>query len=91
MNNNGQVQFYAFMLGLVVIILALGLAFSTREAADNAMSNTTTDFVGMDCSNSSISSFQKISCYAADLTPFYFVGSLIMIGGIILISKIIFD
>jgi uncharacterized membrane protein len=90
MNKFGQVQLFGFMLGLVVIILALALAFPTREAANIAMNNTTDDSVGLGCTNSSISNFDKISCYAADLTPFYFIGSLIMIGGVILLSKIIF-
>ena len=90
MNKLGQIQFFGFMLGLVVIILALALAFPIREIANTAMNTSTNDSVGMDCSNTSISNFDKISCYAADLTPFYFIGSLIMIGGVILLSKIIF-
>ena len=91
MNKLGQTQFFGFMLGLVVIILALALAFPVRESANIAMNNSTSDSVGLECTNSSISNFQKVACYAADLTPFYFIGSLIMIGGVILISKILFS
>jgi hypothetical protein len=91
MNNKGQVQFYAFMVGIVVVILALALAFPTRQAVDTTMNQTTDDALGMNCSNTSISSFDKIACYAADLTPFYFIGSLLMIGGIWLTAKIIFQ
>jgi hypothetical protein len=78
------------MLGLTIILLALGLAFPIRESTDNAMNATSENSIGLDCNNESISSFDKISCYATDLTPFYFVGSIIVIGGVIFGSKIIF-
>jgi beta-lactamase regulating signal transducer with metallopeptidase domain len=90
-NKKGSVQLYAFMLGLVVIILALALAFPTRQGADIAMNNTTSDSVGLSCTNASISNFDKIACFATDLTPMYFIGSLIFIGGVILLSKIVFE
>jgi hypothetical protein len=44
-----------------------------------------------DCDNASISNFDKVSCYAVDLTPFAFIGSVIFLGGIILLSKIVFE
>jgi len=104
MNRKGQTFLFSFMLGLTIIILALALAFPLRESADTAMNaSTDTNYtnsdgnvgqitsVGLDCTNSSISSFDKISCYATDTTSFFFIGSLIMIAGIVIGSKIIFN
>jgi hypothetical protein len=90
MNKSAQTIFYGVMMGITIIILALALAFPLRQSTDTAMNESTDYGLGMDCSNESISSFDKISCYATDLTPFYFIGSLIMVGGIFLLSKIIF-
>lgn len=91
LNKKGQVQFYAFMLGFVVILMALALAPVVMQVSNDAQNTTTEDRVGMDCSNESISDFQRIGCYALDLSPFYFIGSLIMIGGVIFTIKIIFQ
>ena len=91
MNKKGQVALYGFMLGLVIVILALALAFPLRESTDIAMNNTTSDSVGLGCTDSSISNFDKIACYATDLSPFYFIGSIIIIGGGVILSKILFE
>lgn len=90
MNKRGQIIFYGFMMGIVVIILALALAYPLRQSVDTAMNSSSDTILGMDCSNESISDFDKITCYATDLTPFYFVGVIIMIGGIFFLGKIIF-
>ena len=89
----GQVMIYGFMLALTVIILALAFAYPVYESAQNARnkSYSDTEFQGLDCSNSSISYYDKAACITTDLTPFYFVGALIFIGGIILVSKIVFS
>lgn len=78
--------FYAFMVGLVVIILALALAPAIKQTTDTARSQS-----NMDCDNSSISDFQKGACISTDMTLFYFVGGLIFIGGIIFTAKIMFE
>ena len=85
-NRKGQVLFYAFMVGLVVIILALALAPAIKQSTDTARN---TD--NMDCDNSSISDFQKGACISTDMTLFYFVGGLIFIGGVIFTAKIMFE
>ena len=90
-SKRGQTFLFGFMLSLTIIILALALAFPLRQSADTAMNASTDTNLGMDCSNSSISSFNKITCYAVDLSPFYLVGTLIMIAGIVIGSKIILD
>lgn len=83
MNNNGSILFYGLMLGLTIMILALALAPAVQDFTDDARSD-------MDCSNSSISTFYKTACLATDLNLFYFVGGLLLIGGIIVTAKIVF-
>jgi len=83
MNRKGSVVFYSLMLGLVVIVLALALAPSVQSFTNTAMTQ-------MDCSNDSISIFDKAGCTAIDLGLFQFIGSLILIGGALLTAKIIF-
>ena len=90
MNSKAQVQMYALMLGLVVLILSLALAPIVMDLSSDSQAAPTADTQGLDCANASISNFDRITCYAVDLTPFYFIGSLLMIGGIILTIKIIF-
>ena len=87
MNKKGQVIFYGFMLGIVVIVLALALAPPVKEFIDDARNTTT----GMDCGNSSISDFDKAACIAVDLNGWYFIGGLIMIGGIIIGARILIE
>lgn len=90
MNKKGQVIFYGMMMAIVITILALGLAFPLRESTDIAMNASTDTNLGLDCSNTSISDFDKITCYATDLTPFYLIGSLLMIAGVFFLGKVIF-
>lgn len=90
MNTNGQVIIYGFMLMIVIIILALALAPAINQSTNIARNATLNDTIGMDCSNNSISDFQKAACVTTDLSGFYFIGILIFIGGSILVAKIIF-
>lgn len=85
MNKKGSVLIYGLMLGLVVIITALALAPSVQDSTDEARNST-----NLDCSNDSISNFDKAACIATDLSLFYFIGALILIGGTIVGAKLIF-
>lgn len=89
-SSKGQVVFYSLMLGLIIIVLALALAGPVRERIDDARNVSTDNSIGLDCSNSSISDFNKATCYVADLNIFYFIGGLIFIGISIITAKIIF-
>ena len=91
MNNKGQVSMVAFMIAIVVIIIAMALAFPTRQVADNAYNQTYDDgrAEGMDCSNSSISDYVKAPCIIADITPAFFIGGLIGLAGLIAGAKIL--
>lgn len=82
MNNSGQVSLLALMLATVVILMALGLAYSVWQGSNSAY-NT------MNCS-STTDDFVKAACYTLDLTPFFFIGILISLAGIVLVSKIIY-
>ena len=84
MNKKGQVFFYTLMLGIVILVLALALATPVKETVNT--SRTTSD---LNCSNSSISDFDKGACVVADLTLFYFIGGLIFIGGAVITAKLI--
>ncbi len=90
MNKKGSVVIYGLCLGLLIIILALALAPVVKNLTDGARNETSGDTVGLDCDNDSISNFDKGACVATDLTLFYFIGSLIFIGGLIITSKIVF-
>jgi hypothetical protein len=86
MDNKGSVIIYGIMLGLTIIILALALAPSVQEFTEEARNSTS----GMDCSNSSISNFDKATCVVTDLNLFYFIGGLIFIAGSVIIAKVVF-
>lgn len=91
MNNKGQVVIFGLMLGIVIIIVALALAPAVSEATNSARNVTVGDTVGMDCSNSSISDFQKAGCVATDISLFWFIAALIFIGGAVITARILFS
>lgn len=88
MNIKGQVIIYGFMLGVVVILLALAIAGPFKIITTNAQ-NQTSEIGGMDCSNESISNFDKLNCLAVDLSLPYVIGAFLAIGGIIFTAKIL--
>lgn len=88
MNNKGQVIVYGFMIGIVIIILAVAVATPIKVISDRVQ-NQTSEIGGLDCSNVSISDFDKINCLAVDLTMPYFIGILLAIGGIVLTARIL--
>ena len=90
MNTNGQVAFYTFMVAVVVIILALAFAPTLKSFTDSARASSTVDTVGLDCSNTSISNFDKANCIMTDLTLPYFIIGLIALAGVIIGAKLIF-
>ena len=85
MDNKAQVWGFTFMLGIIVLVLALALAGPVKSFTDDARNNTM-----LNCSNSTISNFDKATCYVTDWTIFYFIGGLIAIGMLVLGAKLIF-
>lgn len=90
MEKKAQVVFYGLMIAIVVIILGLVFAGPIKSFVDNAR-NTTSEFgTGLDCTNSSITDYNKAACISTDLSLPYFIGVIILIGGAIIAAKIIF-
>lgn len=89
-NKRGQAIFYTFMLGVVVIVLALALASPVKQFVDNARNVSSDTQVGLDCGNSSISMFDKGTCTFVDLGLPYFIFGLIGIAGIIIGARVVF-
>jgi hypothetical protein len=83
MNNKGQAVFVALMIGIVVIVLVLAFAFPVKEATTNARAD-------MNCSDTTISNFDKAGCLASDLTLFYIIAGGLAIAGIVIGSRIAF-
>jgi len=90
MNTKGSVIIYGMMLGVLIIFLGLALGPSLQKITDDTMNATSGDTLGLDCTNTSISTFDKLTCNAVDITLPYFIGTVILIGGLIVTAKIIF-
>ena len=93
MNKKGfTTVFYTFMLALTVVILALALAGPISETVSNVRNETYEGSnVGLNCSDTSISNYDKAACVASDMSIFYFIGGLIFIAGMIIAAKIVFS
>lgn len=90
LNKNGQVFFYSLMLGILIIVIALALAGPVKDTVDSARNLTTDEGqTGLDCTNSSISNFDRATCVVADLTIFHFIGGLIFIAGAVIIARLV--
>jgi len=88
-NNKGQIWAYSLMLGLTVVVLALALAPTGKTFIDNAMGNSTSEVIGLNCDTTS-SIFIKGTCRITDFSLAYFFGGLLLIGGGIILSRINF-
>lgn len=89
MDAKGQAFLVAIMVAIVFIILALAFAPAIKSFITDARSPSTDTSVGLDCSNSSISNFDKANCVVTDSFLPYFVGFLIFAGGAILGAKLL--
>jgi hypothetical protein len=79
------------MLAIVIIICALAFAPVVNNITGSAM-NKTNEFGeqgGMDCTNTTISDFQKAACWTIDIGQFYFIGGLIALAGIVIGARIL--
>jgi hypothetical protein len=90
MNNKGQIFFYTFMLGIVVIILALSLAYPVYQVVDTARGNSTEDFIGMNCT-SPPDNYYRGACLITDVSLPYFIIGLLAIGGAVIGAKLLFE
>lgn len=88
MKSKGQVAIFVLMIFIVVIIMALALAPALKGIIDEARAPSSNIQIGLDCSNDSISDFDKANCVAVDLYQPYFIGFLIAMGGAIIGARI---
>ena len=89
LNNKGQVIFYTFMIMALIFVIALALVPVVKNFVDDARAPTSETAVGLDCSNNSISDYQKGQCMITDLaTPYWFFG-LLSIAALIVGAKVV--
>jgi hypothetical protein len=71
-------------------LATLALAPATRQVSDNARLPSANDTIGLDCGNSSISTFDKTTCLVTDVSPFYFIMALVFVAGAVVTARIVF-
>lgn len=99
----GQVAIVAFMLAVVVIILALAWAKPVNEITTNAMANSsnasgydfegnagTIETIGMECTGSIITDFTKASCWVVDIGQGFYLIALLSFAGVIIAARLVF-
>ena len=89
MDVKGQAFFVSLMIALVFIVFALAVGPSLVQFSDNARNSSTLDSVGLNCTSSLITNFDKANCVFVDYLPPLFVGFLIFAAGAIIASRII--
>lgn len=82
MNKFGQVSILGFMLAATIIIVALGISYATWQGSNNA-------YTDMNCSTTT-DDFVKAGCYTTDISPFFFIGGLVALAGMVALAKIIY-
>ena len=90
MNKRGLTVFYTMMIAIVFFIAAMAFAPPLKQFTDDARNSSTSDRVGLDCNNSSISSFDKGECVLIDYSLPFFTLGLIGIAGAIFVARIVF-
>ena len=86
----GQVQIYTLMIAIVLIILALAFIPVLKQFNDDARAADSTTAVGLDCNNSSISTFDRATCTVSDMNMPLFVGILFGLAGAAIGAKVLF-
>ena len=65
----------ALMIGIALLVLAMGVAPALKEQVDTARNTN-----NLNCSNTSISIFDKTACISSDASQFLFIGGLIFLA-----------
>jgi len=84
MNKNGSSFFLVLMLAVIFFVLGLALSTPLNQVVQESRTSAL-----MNCTNTSIDSYQKGACIITDLYSPYFVGILFGIAGAILGAKIL--
>jgi len=72
------------MIFVVILILALAFAPGLKSQGETIRNSE-----NLDCSNSSISTFNKATCTVTDISLFYFIGGLIFLAGAIATARVV--
>lgn len=75
-----------YIVGLMIAVLLIFFALAIAGPMHDVINETRTSW---DCSNSSISDYDKGGCLLADLTAPYFLGIVLVAAGTILAAKVI--
>lgn len=82
-NKRGQFQpFYLFMIAVIIFILAFALITPLTNSSGQIMT-------GLNCSNSSIPYYQKITCTVVDIIPAWIIALILSLGGTAFAAKFI--
>lgn len=74
--------FFLFMIGIVLFILAFALASPLMTNSNQVRTN-------LNCSNSSISTDQKVTCGIVDITTPWLIGLILALGGVAFTAKLL--
>ena len=82
-NKRGQFQpFYLFMIAVIIFILAFALITPLTNSSGQIMTD-------LNCSNSSIPYYQKITCTVVDIIPAWIIALILSLGGTAFAAKFI--
>lgn len=82
-NKRGQFQqFYLFMIAVIIFILAFALITPLTNSSGQIMTD-------LNCSNSSIPYYQKITCTVVDIIPAWIIALILSLGGAAFAAKFI--
>ena len=84
LNNKGQAVIVSLMVGIFVFMMAMVFIDPLKDVITEVRSPTQ-----LDCSNSSISDGNKMTCLEVDLILPYFIGVILALAGYYITSKII--
>jgi len=84
MNNKGQVALIGLAIGIFIFLLGMTMINPIRDVIDEARGSNQ-----LDCSNTSISDGQKMTCLAVDLTLPYFIIVIFAIAGAWITTRVI--
>jgi len=73
--------FFLVMIGIVVFILGLALAKPIIQNSTQVMTN-------MDCSNTSINTYTKVTCGVIDVSSPFIISIILALGGMFLTAKL---
>ena len=82
-DKNGQVIIYGLMLAVVIFIVAMALINPLNEGVTNTMND-------MNCSGTNLSIGTQAACVSTDFSLPIFILTIIGIGGVAMLGRIIF-